>query len=126
MDHISANKIDLFAQPQFLHYASLEILEECGIYKKAQLYRKQDCTSVIVLHFRDDNQCEGLDGKYLMTEDNKILDPDGDEIVYRNLVKVNPDDSHATISECEVIAANATFGEKKLPSAFFRRNAIVR
>ena len=126
LDHISANKIDLFAQPQFLHYASLEILEECGIYKKAQLYRKKDCTSVIVLHFRDGDEYEGLGGEYLMTEDNKILDPDGDEIYFRNLVKVNTDDSHATISECEVIAANAKFGEKKLPSSFFRRHSIVR
>ena len=114
------------AQPQFVHYASLEILEESGVYKKAQLYRKKDCTSVIVLSFCESDECEGLDGKYSMTEDCKIYDPDGDEIVYRNLARVNHTDAPTTISACEVISANANFGEKKLPSTFFRRHAIVR
>ena len=114
-----------FAQPQFVYYADLEILEESGIYVKAQLYQQQDCSSVIVLHFCEDDEFEGLNGKYSMTKDNKIRDPDGAEIIYRNLSKINPNDSPELLSECEVIAANAKFGEKKLPAKFFRRHAIV-
>lgn len=113
-------------QPQFVHHADLDILEESGVYKAAHLYRQKDCTSVIVLSFCESDECEGLDGKYSMAKDGKIYDPDGDEILYRNLVKVNVDDAPAAISACEMISANVNFGEKKLPSAFFRRNAIVR
>ena len=112
-------------QPQFVYYADLEILEESGVYVKAQLYQQKDRSSVIVLHFCDDNEFEGLNGKYSM-QDNKILDPDGVEIFYRNLsLKTNPNDSSPLLSECEVITANAKFGAKKLSSAFFRRHEIV-
>ena len=61
-----------------------------------------------------------------MTEDEKIRDPDGDEILYRNLVKTVSNDSTEILSECDVIAANARFGGGKLSTAFFRRHAIVR
>ena len=107
-----------------MYFASLEVFEEGGKYSKAELYRKKDCSSVIVLHL--DGEFEGLDGKYSMTEDNKILDPDGDEIVYRNMSKLSPIDSSAMISTGEVIAANAKFGKKRLTSAFCRRHRIVR
>ena len=108
-----------------MYFASLEVFEEGGKYSKAELYRKKDCSSVIVLHFCEDDEFEGLNGKYSMTKDNKIRDPDGAEIIYRNLSKINPNDSPELLSECEVIAANAKFGEKKLPAKFFRRHAIV-
>ena len=62
-----------------MYFASLEV-EEDGKYSKAELYRKKDCSSVIVLHL--DGEFEGLDGKYSMTEDNKILDSDGEEIIW--------------------------------------------
>lgn len=62
-----------------------------------------------------------------MTEDGKIRDPDGDDILYRNLVKAGSNNNSSEIlSECDVIAANAKFGGKKLSTAFSRRHAIVR
>ena len=122
---LSTQSNDL-AQPQFVYYARLEIREECGTYARAQLYRKKDCNSVVVLQFCDSGDFEGLDGKYSMTEDNKICDSDGDEIEYRNLVLANSDDTQEKLSDCDVITANINFGGKKLSTAFFRRHAIVR
>ena len=113
-------------QPQFVYHASLEVWEECGAYTKAELYRQKDCASVIVIHFCDSGDFEGLDGKYSMGEDNKIYDSDGEEILYRNLSTLDPVDPSQAISTSDVIAANAKFGGKKLSSAFFRRHAIVR
>ena len=112
-------------QPRYEYYASLEILEENGNYKKAELYRRKDCTSIIALHFCDD-EFEGLDGNYSMTDDKKIWDSEGSEIHYRNMSKLKPPDASENISTAERIAANVQSSKVYEESTFLREHAVVR
>ena len=114
-----------YVQPQYEYYASLEILEQNGNYKKAELYRRKDCKSIIALHFCDD-EFEGLDGDYSMTDDRKIWDSAGSEIRYRNMSNCNRPDASAHKSAAERIAVNAESKKDYEESTFLRKNAVVR